>query len=164
MALTDRPPQPETPATSPYEKRRQATALRLSAALARLVNGTPCHPSLKGQSYRLSVTVLAREAGIGRNAIYTNHRNLIDELTQAATNLTNSRQAGSSQDNLATLRAMHDELKGQNRRLATENAALLKRALDAEARAARLERRVAQLTQELRKVRRPAPLPLREES
>ena len=54
------------------------------------------------------------------------------------------------------------ELKNQLRQLATQNAALLKRALDAEANATRLDRRVAQLTREIDEVRRPIPLRLTE--
>jgi uncharacterized tellurite resistance protein B-like protein len=50
------------------------------------------------------------------------------------------------------------ELKDQLRQLATQIAALLKRALDAEAKAARLDRRAAQLTREIDEMRRPVPL------
>ena len=54
------------------------------------------------------------------------------------------------------------ELKNQLRQLATQNAALLKRALDAEAKATRLDRRAAQLTREIDDMRRPILLRLTE--
>ncbi|CAN7673141.1 hypothetical protein LJR231_005377 [Phyllobacterium sp. LjRoot231] len=43
----------------------------------------PTHPDLQKQSYRLIVATLAREARVGRNAIYTNHRSMIEELRRA---------------------------------------------------------------------------------
>jgi hypothetical protein len=51
-------------------------------------------------------------------------------------------------------------LKQQVRALATENAVLLKRALDAEQASARAERRRTKLEQDLRALRGPISLPL----
>lgn len=48
------------------------------------MKGLPTHPDLQKRSYRLTVATLAREARVGRNAIYTNHRSMIDELRRAS--------------------------------------------------------------------------------
>lgn len=72
------------PVLNPYEKRRQETHRKLRDALDRLIKGTPQHGSLQDRRYTLSVASLAREAGVARNAIYTNHRSMIDALRQAA--------------------------------------------------------------------------------
>jgi hypothetical protein len=63
---------------SPYEK-RQDSAARLREALDRLIEGRASHPAHQ-RGYRLTVASLARESGIGRNAIYSNHRDLLDAL------------------------------------------------------------------------------------
>ena len=73
---------PAVPA-APYEGRRQVTAGKLRDALDQLVRGAPEHPSLCGRPYRLTVATLAREASVGRNAIYTNHRGIIEALVEA---------------------------------------------------------------------------------
>ena len=61
---------------TPQARRRARTEARLREALARL---------LHDGSRRPTVAALAREAGVGRNAIYANHRTILDELRQAAT-------------------------------------------------------------------------------
>ena len=66
------------PVLNPYEKRLQETDRKLRDALDRLVKGTPRDGSLQERRYPLSVASLAREAGVARNAIYTNHRAMID--------------------------------------------------------------------------------------
>ena len=60
--------------TTPQARRRARTAVRLREALAHL---------LRDGSRRPTVAALAREAGIGRNAIYANHRTILNELRQA---------------------------------------------------------------------------------
>jgi hypothetical protein len=49
-----------------------------------LVKGLPTHPALEKGAYRLTVTALAREARVGRNAIYANHRSILEELRHAS--------------------------------------------------------------------------------
>jgi hypothetical protein len=71
---------------TPQQKRRDATALRLRAAMARLL-------AQKGGT-KLSVAALAREAGVGRNAIYVNHRYVIAELLQTASHEIDATVAG----------------------------------------------------------------------
>ena len=59
---------------APQARRRARTAERLREALARL---------LRDGSRRPTVAALAREAGVGRNAIYANHNTILDELRHA---------------------------------------------------------------------------------
>jgi hypothetical protein len=138
---------------TPQARRRARTEARLREALARL---------LHDGSRRPTVAALAREAGVGRNAIYANHRTILDELRQAATRPGTGSQLESDADRGLEHRRVIAGLKNQLRQLATQNAALLKRALDAEAKTARLDRRAAQLTREIDEIRRPVPLRIKE--
>jgi hypothetical protein len=138
---------------TPQARRRARTAQRLREALARL---------LRDGSRRPTVAALAREAGVGRNAIYANHSAILDELRQAATPHEAHSQVESDANRGLENRRVIAEQKNQLRQLATQNAALLKRALDAEAKAARLDHRAAQLTREIDEMRRPCPLRVKE--
>ena len=109
---------------TPQQKRRDATRQELKAALARLV--------ASGHPRRLSVAVLAREAGVGRNAIYANHADVITELRRAAMELVSAQPVMEKAPTVTDWRAVAADFRGQNQLLATENARLLKRALDAE--------------------------------
>jgi len=146
------------PVLNPYEKRRQETHRKLRDALDRLIKGTPQHGSLKDQRYTLSVASLAREAGVARNAIYTNHRSMIDALRQAAQQRVVPSKLESWEDKLAQRRAVIEVLKTEQRRLATENAALLKRTIDAETAAARHQRQNARLLAQSDREHRPVAL------
>lgn len=146
------------PALNPYEKRLQETDRKLRDALDRLIKGMPRDASLEKQRYRLSVASLAREAGVARNAIYTNHRAMIDALRQVAQRRDVPSKLESWEDKLAQQRAVIDVLKTEQRCLATENAALLRRAIDAEAVAARHQRQNARLLKERDDARRPISL------
>lgn len=138
-----------------YQKRLDATAEKLNNALDRLARGTPVHPALRDRPYRLTIAVLAREAGVGRNAIYTNHRGILDELARIRqSRAAPDRRAGADQERVEQ-RAIIEDLQHRLRRLATENTGLLKRAVEAEERAARADRRSAQLTREIDAMRRP---------
>lgn len=137
---------------SPYEKRREATAQRLREALYRLIHNEPRHADLKGKPYRLiTVASLAREAGIGRNAIYANHRAVLDDLAEANAH---RERMPVLEDQLDIQRSTIHELKAKIVQLTSENAGLLKRALTAESRFLQLDRRVVQLVKELESVRR----------
>ena len=142
--------QSDTSAT-PQARRHARTEARLREALARL---------LHDGSRRPTVAALAREAGVGRNAIYANQRAILDELRQAATRP----GIGSHDDTDRGLehRRVIAGLKNQLRQLATQNAALLKRALNAEAKAVQLDRRASQLTREIDEMHRPVPLRVKE--
>ena len=146
------------PGLDRYEKRLQETARKLRDALDRLVKGTPRHGSLQERRYQLSVASLAREAGVARNAIYTNHRAMIDALRQAAQQRVVPSKLEGWEDKLALQRAVIDVLKTERRRLVTENAALLKRAIDAEAGAVRHQRQNARLLQQADQGSRPVKL------
>jgi hypothetical protein len=123
--------------------RMHATRHKLHAALQRLIDERPVHPSLQGRTYRLTVTTLAREARVCRNAIYSNHRVIIEALRAGAP----AQVTRSTQDELEQ-HSVIEALKAAERRLVTENATLLKRALDAEAEAERHRRHNARLIAE----------------
>ena len=146
------------PVLNPYEKRRQETDRKLRDALDRMIKGTPRDAPMQQRSYQLSVASLAREAGVARNAIYTNHRAMIDALRQAAQQRVVPSKLESWGDKLAEQRAVIEVLKTEQRRLVTENAALLKRAIDAETTAARHERQNVRLLKERDDARRPISL------
>lgn len=146
------------PVLNPYERRRQETDRKLRDALDRMVKGTPRDASLQQRRYQLSVASLAREAGVARNAIYTNHRSMINALRQAAQQRVVPSKLESWEDKLAEQRAVIEVLKTEQRRLVTENAALLKRAIDAETTAARHERQNVRLLKERDDARRPISL------
>jgi len=132
------------------ERRRQRSEERLREALARLIAGAG-QGAAKSSPDALSVASLSRASGIGRNAIYTNHRFALDELARA-------REAAAGEtavrrDRLAELRAETDRLKLDKSRLATENAGLLARLLEAEGATASLRRQVETLQQALKRLR-----------
>jgi hypothetical protein len=143
---------------TPYDRRMQATAGKLRAALDRLVRGTPERPVSQHSAHRLTVAALAREAGVARNAIYTNHRDILDELAQARSHETVPDRLNSTKQKRAKQRAVVDDMQIQIRQLATENAGLLCRAVEAERMAERADRRSAQLTRQIDALRRPTVL------
>ena len=120
-----------------YERRRQATERRLREALERL----------EAAGGRLSVARLAREAKVARNALYTNHLGIIQALEEAKRRRS-ARVEPQKAGEQAQLRIEIDALRRERQQLVTENAALLKRALDAEAVAAQHARQNARLVQE----------------
>jgi hypothetical protein len=131
---------------SPYEKRLEASDIKLRDALERLVQGRAIHPRHQN-GCRLTVAALAREAGVGRNAIYTNHRAVLDAL-QAAADAGTARPPTSWHDKLDELRATIQTMKQEERRMISENALLLQRARSAEAEAERYRRHHARLVAE----------------
>jgi hypothetical protein len=140
-----------------YEKRLAQTHRKLREALDRLIHGA-ADPALHVERDHFSVARLAREAGVARNAIYTNHRVIIDALRQAEAEQQVPSRLETWRDKLAQQRAVIDTLTIQQRRLATENAALLKRALDAEAQAERHRRQHARLLEKWTSDRSPITL------
>lgn len=130
---------------SHHEQRLQKTQARLNDALERLRKGCPIHP-LHQRGYTLTVAALAREAGVGRNAIYTNHRAIIDDLHAIVGDPMKS--VTSWQDKLDELHGLIRIMKQEQRRLVSENALLLQRALSAEAEADRHRRHNARLIAE----------------
>jgi hypothetical protein len=139
---------------TPHDRRMRTTAEKLRAALHRLVCGTPERPVSRHSTHRLTVAALAREAGVARNTIYTNHRDILDELGQTRRRQTVPDPVDSAQQKIAEQRAAIDEMQIQIRRLATENAALLRRAVEAERLAERADHRSADLTRQIDALRR----------
>ena len=138
-----------------HDQRRGAVADKLRAALDRLVHGVP-DPGIGSQRVqRLTVAALAREAGIGRNAVYTNHRDILEDLAKARGLRPATDHIGGMEEKIAEQRAIIADMQRQLGQLATENAGLLRRAVEAERSAERTDRRIAQLTQEIDAHRRP---------
>jgi septal ring factor EnvC (AmiA/AmiB activator) len=142
--------------TTPHEKRRLRIEHRLRAALERLVSGSPRHPAPRGGTYRPSVSALAREAGVSRNTIYANHRSIIKELNSNYPVTTQKRPT--LEHKIAELGAVIEQLQLQKRQLATENAAILKRVIDAETMLDQLRKQNARLLKECD--RRCSPIPI----
>lgn len=118
--------------------RKDQADAKLRAGLHRLVTGAPVHPANQRTSRPFTVAALSREAGVARNAIYTSHRAILDQLKELAigkTKVVSDTHAAADKQ----------ELETRLSRLATDNAILLKRALEAERRVERLERRYASL-------------------
>lgn len=128
----------KTPALTPQEK-ACGTDRKLREALERLVKGLPTHPDLQKRSYRLTIATLAREARVGLNAIYTNHRSMIDELRRASDRKIVREKLAAWEDKLALQRALIQVLQIEDRRM-TENAVLPKRILEAETEVERKKR------------------------
>lgn len=136
-----------------HDKRMQATAGKLRAALDRLIHQDGQHPVVPAS--RLTIAALAREAGVGRNAIYTNHRDVLDDLVKVRQRHSQPEPVRRIQGRISEQRSMMEEVQAQIRQLVTENAGLMRRAVEAERRADRAERRSALLTKEVDNLRRP---------
>lgn len=138
----------ETEGLTPQQRRHAQTKARLREALQKL-SADPVQP--------LTAAALAREAGIGRNALYTGHADVLGELRTLAAQL-----AAASKVSRRDREADGEEirrLEKDKQKLATQNAGLLRRALDAEERLKRSEDRNAQLLREIAKLRAPAVVP-----
>lgn len=133
----------------PHEVRHRNTERRIRQAMDRIV----ARATLDGRSTRITVAELAREAKVSRNTIYTEHAGFLDELISASPLRKAVRQPKPKPDT-AKLRALMQELQEQRRLLATENAGLLKRVIEAEKTVARLEKQNAKLIEELSGVTR----------
>ena len=147
---------PKRYTANPDDRRIKATAEKLRAALDRLTNGSSEQPAASIR--RLTVAALAREAGVGRNAIYANHRDILDALIRARRRQSVPDRITTMGDTLVEQRGVIDNMQQQIRQIVTENAGLLQRAIEAERRAERAERRSAHLTKEIVVLRGPAVL------
>ena len=143
----------QPPAANSHDRRMQATAEKLRAALDRLTRGAR-EPSDAGIQ-RLTVAALAREAGVSRNAIYANHRDILNELIRARQRQRVPDRIVTIKDKITEQRSVIEDMQHQIRQLATENAGLMRRTIEAERRADRADRRSAQLTKEVDTLRRP---------
>jgi len=137
-------------ATDPA-RRRMRSEERLRGALQRLAAEAGQGGDGTAARERLTVAALCRAAGVGRNAVYANHRFALDELARVRTAVAGD--AAVRRDRLTELRATVDELRQDKARLATENAGLLVRVLDAEATSMSLRQQVETLRQALHQIR-----------
>ncbi|ARR57801.1 hypothetical protein HY78_30365 (plasmid) [Rhizorhabdus wittichii DC-6] len=88
--------------------------------------------------------------------IYSHHASVLDALRELQSRREGTAETAATEADRA--RSALLEAEDRNIALATHNASLLKRAVEAEQRAERLERRNAQLVQELDRIRRPVPI------
>lgn len=132
--------------TTPQVRRWTKTDLRLKDLVAAMAADADA---------KLAVAELARRAGVGRNVIYTHHASVLVELRRhRAERLRAARGDGREPRKRASVREMH----GKVVEAATQNAVLLRRALEAEARAERAELRNVQLVKELTRLSQPRPI------
>lgn len=138
----------ETDGLTPPQRRHARTKARLREALRKL-SADPAQS--------LTAAALARDAGIGRNALYTGHADVLVELRALAAQRAAASKV-SRRDREADGEGIR-RLEKDKQKLATQNAGLLRRALDAEERLKRSEDRIAQLLRELAKLRAPSVVP-----
>jgi hypothetical protein len=139
--------------TKPHDRRMEATAEKLRAALDHLSQGDGQRSIIPVS--RLTVAALAREAGVGQNVIYTNHRDILDDLIRARQRQRQPNRISVIEDNISEQRGMIEEIQIEIRQHATDIAGLMRRAIEAEHRADRAERRSALLTREVDALCRP---------
>lgn len=137
--------QGDTPVT-PQARRWAKTDLRLKEKLAAMATDA---------NAKLAVAELARRTGVGRNVIYTHHASVLTELRRLRSERAKDvRAKGHGDRQNASVQQMHAKCV----EAATQNAVLLRRALDAEARAERAEMRNAQLVKEVARLSKPHPI------
>lgn len=134
----------EADLSTPQARRRANTDARLREALGILTSNSSTAPT---------VAALARAAGVGRNIIYTHHGGVLDALRELQSQRESAAEAAAGKADRS--RSALRDTEARNIALATHNASLLKRAVEAEQQAERLERRNAQLVQKLDRMRRP---------
>lgn len=120
------------------DPRGQSAARSYRAALARLARGEGRHPDHAGRVVRITPASVAREAGRSRNPLYTNHRDILDEIEAAAHADVPVRDLAARlvelEGELVRLRAESRRHSEERRELASENLTLLHRARSAEQR------------------------------
>lgn len=139
---------PSTTAVPPevYEAKLNDTRHRLEAALNRLIQQTPSHPAHQAKPYRITPAAVAREAGVSRNALYTNHRPILARIEALQKRQTTAAKIASWQDKIEQQRETLQQLKLDKRQLASANHALFERLQDAESKIRTLEKKLRALT------------------
>lgn len=122
---------------TPQARRRAKTEARLQASLERMRQA--------GVKY-ITVSMLSHESGVSRNAIYKSHRAILAHVQKLPPRKSRKIplpvELPDSPDDPA-------QMKEKLKQLASQNAALLKRALDAERQVERLTRRTTELLRAL---------------
>ncbi len=107
----------------------------------------------------MTVAALARGGRrVARNAIYTNHRDILDDLARARKRGAIPDRLGSVEHKVAEQRAVIGDMQLQIRQLVTENAGLCDARSRRNAWPEMADRRNAQLTKQIDVLRRPAVL------
>ena len=127
-------------------KRLLETERKLREALNRLLQDRPIHPNLQQKPVQLSIANLSREAGVSRNCIYQNHRDILQELklSQEKRSGTNKKTPADKISELRTVTRKKDKvisqiatacneyllqirrLESENKRLKSRNTELIK--------------------------------------
>jgi hypothetical protein len=139
-----------------YQDVVDRTAQAYRDALDRLVKGVQTHPELKGRRVRVTPTNVAREARRSRNPLYTTHKEILSEITEAAKQPVSKPKPATAEDKIFELREIIKALKAEKRKLASENAELLYRATTAEQRVIRQDKEIEDLRKKLGQL--PVPL------
>ena len=127
-------------------KRLLETERKLREALNRLLQDKPIHPNLQKKPVQLSIANLSREAGVSRNCIYQNHRDILQELklSQEKRSGTNKKAPADKISELRTIIRKKDKvisqiatacheyvlqirrLESENKRIKSKNSELFK--------------------------------------
>lgn len=118
--------------TNQYDQRKAATKRRLREAIERLRAAKPQSSAVRARKWKLDVKTVAQEAGVSRNAIYTNHAEIVEELREARTGLGARIGANASNSEARRLKRALQEAEYELGLLVTQNAELLARATRAE--------------------------------
>ena len=128
--------------------RAEKTKAAYRAALRRLEKGRPSNPRLVGRSPVINVSTVCLEAGLSRNPLYAQHREVLDEIHNAARRQQTGRR---ETDRRARTRSRSSRRSSQDRRAVelgsqlakarSENLTLLFRLQEAELRLLRASAR-----------------------
>jgi hypothetical protein len=121
-------------------KRHAATEQALRQAWERLRAGAPTHPKLVDCDGQLSISAVCLEAGRSRNALYSGHPDLLDQIRAAIKRARRTEAQGKRNQQRSRMEADLAGCRADRQRLVSENAALLLRAVTAEEALARLKR------------------------
>lgn len=137
-----------------YRERKRRSRQAITDALDRLDKGHPTHGELKDTRYKITLTAVAKEAGVSRSTIHA-YPDLYQRIIAYKSAPVASNAAATKDDKIAELRERIAELEAERRTLVTHNAVLVKRADDAEKKANRLERENQDVTRQLAELRKP---------
>jgi hypothetical protein len=134
--------------------RAEKTKAAYLAALRRLEKGKPAHPRLVGSTPPINVSTVCLDAGLSRNPLYAQHREVLEEIREAATRQREQRRDATKRAAISVrlkrrtaLDRRAAEFALQLMKARSENLTLLYRLQEAEQ---RLDRLTAENTSEVR--------------
>lgn len=111
-------------AANRYEAIMNRTAQAFRDALHRLLRGTPTHPRLHGRPIRITPATVAIEARKSRNALYTNHKDILKEIQEVVYRPSPQEKVLTVQDKVEELREIIKTLTKEKKELLSNNATL----------------------------------------